>query len=119
MSPNVLMDVDLALPQIGSGANKIRGMYRLPSNLSFGLMVTTDRISAFDVVMETGIPRKGEVLNGISAFWFNQTKGICPNHLISTDIDNFPGEARDILRYHQELLGRVSLIRIADYVFPV
>ena len=119
MKTSVLMDVDLGLQQMGTGKEKIRKMYRLPSNRELGLMIPTDRISAFDVVMETGIPQKGIVLNNISAFWFEQTKNICPNHLVSTNIEEFPKEAQDILYFHKELLGRVSLIRIADFVFPI
>ena len=61
---------------------KVRDVYDLGENL---LIIATDRLSAFDVVLPTGIPDKGAVLTQISAFWFDQTKELCPNHVVSTD----------------------------------
>ena len=61
---------------------KVRDVYDLGENL---LIIATDRLSAFDVVLPTGIPDKGAVLTQISAFWFDQTRDLCPNHVVSTD----------------------------------
>jgi len=66
---------------------KVRDMYDLGDTL---LIVATDRLSAFDVVMPQGIPDKGRVLTQISAFWFDQTRHIIPNHVISTNVDEYP-----------------------------
>ncbi|MCI0865297.1 MAG: phosphoribosylaminoimidazolesuccinocarboxamide synthase, partial [Chloroflexi bacterium] len=60
---------------------KVRDTYQIDADLL--LMVTTDRISAFDVVLPTGIPEKGRVLNKMSGFWFDQTKHLIPNHLVA------------------------------------
>ncbi|MFB0559303.1 MAG: phosphoribosylaminoimidazolesuccinocarboxamide synthase, partial [Dehalococcoidales bacterium] len=76
MSTNVLLNTDLPLPLFFRG--KVRDTYDLSDLL---LIVATDRISAFDVVLPCGIPSKGLVLNQLSAFWFNQTKDLVPNHL--------------------------------------
>ena len=65
---------------------KVRDMYDLGDTL---LIVATDRLSAFDVVMPQGIPDKGKVLTQISAFWVEQTRHIISNHLISTNVDDF------------------------------
>lgn len=69
------------------GHNKVRELYDLGDEL---LIVTTDRISAFDVIMANGIPDKGRVLNQISAFWFEKFSNVCPNHVISVS-DDFVG----------------------------
>jgi len=76
-NPSVLLDTKLPLPMFVKG--KVRDSYDLGERL---LIVATDRISAFDVVLPCGIPNKGKVLNRLSAFWFNQTKEIMPNHMI-------------------------------------
>ena len=75
--PSVLLNTDLPLPLFKSG--KVRDTYQLGNHL---LLVTTDRISAFDSVLPNGIPDKGLVLNQLSAFWFDQTKDLVPNHVI-------------------------------------
>ena len=67
---------------------KVRDIYDLGEAL---LIVTTDRISAFDVIMNEGIPNKGYVLTRISAFWFRQMEGIIKNHIISTEVAPFGG----------------------------
>jgi phosphoribosylaminoimidazole-succinocarboxamide synthase len=77
MSTDVLLNTDLSLPLFFRG--KVRDTYDLGDLL---LIVATDRISAFDVVLPCGIPSKGWVLNQLSAFWFNQTRDLVPNHLI-------------------------------------
>src|SRR5499426_4151618 len=67
---------------------KVRDIYDLGDQL---LIVATDRISAFDYVLGSGIPDKGKVLSQISAFWFERTRSIVPNHVLSTDIADIPG----------------------------
>lgn len=74
---SVLLDTDLSLPMFVKG--KVRDSYDLGERL---LIVATDRISAFDVVLPCGIPNKGKVLNKLSAFWFNRTREFMPNHMI-------------------------------------
>ena len=70
-------------------SGKVRDIYELgPDHLVF---VTSDRVSAFDVIMPQGIPRKGRVLTAIAAHWFARTKDIIPNHLVSTDVADLPG----------------------------
>ena len=68
---------------------KVRDIYDAGDNL---LMVVSDRISAFDYILPDEIPFKGEVLNRISAFWFDKFADIVPNHLVSIDVDDFPAE---------------------------
>ncbi|GAI19520.1 unnamed protein product, partial [marine sediment metagenome] len=80
ISPLVLLDTDLSLPLFIRG--KVRDTYDLGNRL---LIIATDRISAFDVVLPCGIPSKGLVLNQLSAFWFNQTRDSVPNHLVEAE----------------------------------
>src|SRR5271163_3818057 len=78
---------------------KVRDIYDLGDKL---LIVVTDRISAFDVIMPNGIPDKGAVLNQISLFWFKQMENLIPNHVISTDLSTLPEpfqKAKDQLLY--------------------
>ncbi len=91
---------------------KVRDMYDLGEDL---LIVTTDRISAFDWVLPNGIPDKGKVLNQLSAFWFRILAGVVPNHFHSTDVAADP---RVSARYHAVLAGRSMIARKAE-VFPV
>ena len=86
---------------------KVRDIYDLGESL---LIVTTDRISAFDVIMNEGIPDKGYVLTQISAFWFRQMEDIIPNHIISTDVVDFPKECA---KYSDILAGRSMLVKKA------
>ena len=74
---DVILKTDLPYPLLKRG--KVRDLYEMDGNL---LIVSTDRISAFDVVLPNGIPHKGEALNLLSAYWFNETKHIFPNHLL-------------------------------------
>ena len=74
---NVILQTDLPYPLVKRG--KVRDIYEKNGNL---LIVSTDRISAFDVVLPNGIPHKGEVLNLLSAYWFNETRHLFPNHLL-------------------------------------
>jgi phosphoribosylaminoimidazole-succinocarboxamide synthase len=89
---------------------KVRDTYMLGDDL---LMVASDRISAFDVVLPTTIPRKGAVLTQLSRFWFEQTVGIVPNHMISTDTKRFPAELAPL---HGQLAGRSMIVRRAERI---
>lgn len=77
MSEDVVLEANLSFPLFKRG--KVRDIYDLSDKL---LIVSTDRISAFDVVLPNGIPHKGEALNRLSAYWFNETKSIIPNHIL-------------------------------------
>jgi len=77
------------------------------------LMVTSDRISAFDVVLPSPIPDKGRVLTGLSLFWFERTAGLVPNHLVTADMDAFPPAFRE---HRDELAGRSMLVRRAEMI---
>jgi phosphoribosylaminoimidazole-succinocarboxamide synthase len=114
MSPSVLESVllrtefqDLRLHASG----KVRDVYRLDSDRL--LFVATDRISAFDYILATGIPHKGKVLNQISLFWFDFLKDIVPNHLITADVRQYPAE---IQKYADHLRGRSMVVMSADMV---
>jgi phosphoribosylaminoimidazole-succinocarboxamide synthase len=87
---------------------KVRDIYDLGETL---LIVTTDRISAFDVIMNEGIPNKGYVLTQISAYWFRQMEDIIKNHIISTDVADFPAECQP---YAETLAGRSMLVKKAS-----
>jgi phosphoribosylaminoimidazole-succinocarboxamide synthase len=90
------------------GRGKVRDIYDLGETL---LIVATDRISAFDVVMPNPIPDKGRVLTQISRFWFEATEDIVPNHLISTDVGDFPEVCRP---YREILASRTMWVRKAE-----
>ncbi|HTG82693.1 MAG TPA: phosphoribosylaminoimidazolesuccinocarboxamide synthase [Geobacteraceae bacterium] len=90
-----------------AGRGKVRDIYDLEESL---LIVTTDRISAFDVIMNEAIPDKGYVLTQISAFWFRQMEDIIPNHIISTDVKEFPAACQ---KYADVLEGRSMLVKKA------
>ncbi len=89
---------------------KVRDIYDLGNKF---LIVSTDRLSAFDVILQDGIPYKGEILTKISKFWFEKTKDILPNHLISTNVEDFSPEAQE---YRTELEGRTMLVRKAELI---
>lgn len=84
---------------------KVRNVYDLDDKL---LIVVTDRISAFDVVFPNLIPNKGKVLNSISEFWFNYTNDIIGNHMITTDVSQYPDE---LSHFKEELQGRSMLVK--------
>ncbi len=91
---------------------KVRDIYDLGENL---LIVSTDRISAYDVIMDQGIPLKGFILTKISEFWFNLLSDVVENHLISTDVNNFPipcQEYTDILRHRSMIVKKTEVIPI-------
>ena len=106
-----LLKTDLGTtPLIGRG--KVRDLYAVGDAL---LMVATDRISAFDHVLGTGIPGKGKILTQISLFWFELVRDIVPNHLIATEVADFPAELH---QYADQLEGRSMLVKPAQ-MFPV
>lgn len=87
---------------------KVRDIYDLGEHL---LIVTSDRISAFDVIMDEGIPQKGYVLTQISKYWFEQMTDLIPHHLISTDVNDFPAITH---QYRDQLEGRSMLTKKAQ-----
>lgn len=84
---------------------KVRDVYDLGDKL---LIVSTDRLSCFDVVLPCGIPHKGKILTAISCFWFDFIKDIIQNHLITANVDNFPDE---LTKYKETLFGRSMLVK--------
>ncbi len=101
-------ELDLTLHARG----KVRDVYSVGEYL---LIVATDRISAFDHVLGTGIPGKGKVLTQLSLFWFDFLKDVVPNHLITADVRQYPHELH---KYEEELEGRSMLVKRAQ-MFPV
>jgi phosphoribosylaminoimidazole-succinocarboxamide synthase len=109
---SVLLQTDFPdLKLFASG--KVRDVYELGSDHL--LFVATDRISAFDYVLATGIPHKGSVLTQLSLFWFDFLKNVVPNHLVSADVSRYPKEAQ---KYADQLRGRSMLVQRAE-MFPV
>src|ERR1051326_166403 len=86
-------------------SGKVREMYDLGDRL---LMVASDRISCFDVVLPTEIPDKGKILTGLSAYWFKAMEDIIPHHLVATDVAQFPPECRP---HEKRLEGRSMLVQ--------
>ena len=108
---DVCLTLDLPFARhLSSG--KVREIYELGDDL---LLVTTDRLSAFDVVMNEGIPGKGQVLCGLSRFWFQLTRDLCDNHMLSTEVDDWPEVPEE---YREQLRGRSMRCRKAE-VLPV
>lgn len=99
-----------ATPLLGRG--KVRDMYALDGAL---LLVATDRISAFDHILATGIPGKGKILTQISLFWFDLLKDLVPNHLITAEVREYPAALQ---AYADQLEGRSMLVKRAQ-MFPV
>ncbi|RJQ44495.1 MAG: phosphoribosylaminoimidazolesuccinocarboxamide synthase [Nitrospiraceae bacterium] len=101
------------MPDVGTPRRgKVRDIYDLGEHL---LLVVTDRVSAFDVVMPNGIPGKGKVLTSISVFWFRMMEGIVQNHIVAVDVRDFPQSLR---KYGDMLEGRSLLVKKAK-VLPV
>jgi phosphoribosylaminoimidazole-succinocarboxamide synthase len=98
------------LPLLGRG--KVRDLYAVGDAL---LLVATDRISAFDHVLVTGIPGKGKILTQISLFWFELLSEIVPNHLITADVSQYPAALHP---YRDQLVGRSMLVKRAS-MFPI
>jgi len=105
---------DLPLPRLGRG--KVRDIYAVGDDRV--LLVTTDRISAFDVVMAETIPFKGAVLTQISAWWFRQLEGIVPHHMITADADSIIKEVPALQGHRASLSGRAMLCKRTT-VFPI
>jgi phosphoribosylaminoimidazole-succinocarboxamide synthase len=105
---------DLPLPRIGRG--KVRDIYAVGDDRV--LLLTTDRISAFDVVMAETIPMKGAVLTQISAWWFNELEGVVHHHMISADADDIIREVPALQGHRASLAGRAMLCRRTE-VFPI
>ena len=109
--PPVMLKLDLpGIPHFRSG--KVREVFDLGDSLLF---VATDRISAFDCILPTGIPGKGLVLNQLSAWWFARLAHLIPNHVISTDASELPA----ILRPHRDILRGRSMVVRKTRVLPV
>ncbi|PYT29931.1 MAG: phosphoribosylaminoimidazolesuccinocarboxamide synthase [Acidobacteria bacterium] len=89
---------------------KVRDVYRIDDRL---LIVATDRISAFDCVLPTGIPDKGRVLTQISVFWVDFLRGVTPTHLLSASVDEYPAELKP---FRNQLEGRSMLVKRAEMV---
>ncbi|MBI3593182.1 MAG: phosphoribosylaminoimidazolesuccinocarboxamide synthase, partial [Nitrospirae bacterium] len=87
---------------------KVRDVYELEDYL---LIVATDRVSAFDVVLPNGIPDKGKVLTQISIYWFNQMKDIIENHIVATNVKDYPAILH---KYKDALQGRSMLVKKAE-----
>ncbi|HZR72781.1 phosphoribosylaminoimidazolesuccinocarboxamide synthase [Bradyrhizobium sp.] len=105
---------DLPLPRIGRG--KVRDIYSVGDDRV--LLLTTDRISAFDIVMAETIPMKGAVLTQISAWWFRQLEGVVPHHMISADADSIIRDVPALKDHRASLLGRAMLCKRTK-VFPI
>jgi len=108
-----IMDMVLKteMPDIGQPRRgKVRDIYDMGEHI---LLVVTDRVSAFDVIMPNGIPGKGRMLTEISLFWFERMKGIIANHIVAHDVRDFPAELR---KYSQILEGRSLLVKKAEVV---
>ncbi|MGE5653782.1 MAG: phosphoribosylaminoimidazolesuccinocarboxamide synthase [Bacillota bacterium] len=108
MSQCVLNTDFLKLPLKAKG--KVRDIYDLGDHL---LMIATDRVSAFDVVLPNGVPHKGQVLTKLSEFWFGKLAHIVPHHLVTTRVEEFPAELHV---HHEQLRGRAMLVKKAEVV---
>jgi phosphoribosylaminoimidazole-succinocarboxamide synthase len=109
---SVLLQTDFPdLELFASG--KVRDVYQVGSDRL--LFIATDRISAFDYVLATGIPHKGAVLTQLSLFWFDFLKDVVPNHLATANANHYPAEVR---KYSDQVRGRSMLVRRAE-MFPV
>src|SRR5437868_1148266 len=112
LTDSVLIHTDY--PELELHASgKVRDVYRLDNEHL--LFVATDRISAFDYVLATGIPHKGRVLTQISLFWFDFLKDIVPNHVVTADVDRYPATVK---KYVDQLRGRSMMVVRGD-MFPV
>jgi phosphoribosylaminoimidazole-succinocarboxamide synthase len=109
MHPEVILKTNFSNLKLYA-KGKVRDIYEVGDYL---LLVSTDRISAFDVIMNQGIPYKGMVLTKISEFWFNFTKDVIPNHFITTDVNKYPVECKE---YSYVLKNRSMLIKKAKII---
>jgi phosphoribosylaminoimidazole-succinocarboxamide synthase len=109
MTPKIILETNFPSLKLFK-RGKVRDIYDVGE---YYIIVSTDRLSAFDVIMAQGIPNKGKVLTKISEFWFNYTKDIIPNHLISTNVEDFPEQCK---QYEEDLKGRTMLVKKADII---
>src|SRR5215813_6805494 len=112
MSPQLLDSVLLhtQFPELKLHASgKVRDVYQVDEQHL--LFIATDRISAFDYILATGIPHKGQVLTQISLFWFDFLRDVVPNHLVTADVSHYPAELR---KYADQLRGRSMLVQRAE-----
>ncbi|MGJ4888293.1 phosphoribosylaminoimidazolesuccinocarboxamide synthase [Bradyrhizobium sp. HKCCYLRH3099] len=109
-----LLASNLPLPKIGRG--KVRDIYAVGDDRV--LLLTTDRISAFDVVMNETIPMKGAVLTQISSYWFSALEGVVHHHMISADTDEIIAAVPELKPHREEILGRAMLCKRTT-VFPI
>jgi phosphoribosylaminoimidazole-succinocarboxamide synthase len=107
----IIRETNLGLGPTRRG--KVRDCYELDTYL---LLVATDRMSAFDVVMPTGIPYKGKVLNSLSAFWFEKTAHIVENHVVTTEVERIIQLYPDLAKWKELLKGRTTLAKRASTV---
>jgi len=107
---SVLLHTDFPTLELYA-SGKVRDVYRVDNDHL--LFVATDRISAFDYVLATGIPHKGRVLTQLSLFWFDFLKDIVPNHLVTADVSRYPSNLRP---YLDQLEGRSMLVTRADMI---
>ena len=105
----VLLETDLAGFQIHA-RGKVRDVYAIDGRL---LIVATDRISAFDYILATGIPQKGAVLNQLSIFWFDFLRDLTPTHFLTASVDEYP---EPLHQFRDQLEGRSMLVKRADMV---
>lgn len=103
-----VLQVDLPLRKRASG--KVREVFEADGKI---LLVATDRVSAFDVVLNQGIPGRGKVLTQLSEFWFKRLEKVCPNHMVTTEIEKMPEAVR---KSEATLRGRTMLVRALDIV---
>lgn len=111
MRPKVILITNFSKLKLYA-RGKVRDIYEVEDYL---LLVSTDRLSAFDVIMNQGIPYKGIVLTKISEFWFNFCKDIVQNHLVTTNVDEYPEKCKE---YTEDLQGRSMLVKKAN-VIPI
>jgi phosphoribosylaminoimidazole-succinocarboxamide synthase len=105
---DAVLRVDLPLKKRASG--KVREIFEADGRL---LLVATDRVSAFDVILNQGIPGRGVVLTRLSEFWFKRLERVCPNHMVTTDVEKMPEAVR---KNAATLRGRTMLVRALDIV---
>ena len=100
---NVVIETDLG-DLVLRARGKVRDIYEIGTHL---LLVATDRISAFDVVLGNGIPDKGKVLNQLSMYWFNRSRDLVKNHVVTSDVDTYPDQ---LAPYREQLALRSMLV---------
>ena len=111
---NAMLASDLPLPRIARG--KVRDVYAVGDDRV--LLLTTDRVSAFDVVMAETIPMKGAVLTQISAWWFKRLEGVVPHHMVSADADAIIAQVPELKAHRADIVGRAMLCKRTT-VFPI